>query len=234
VADLSSTWKRLLVTASAEIELRSFVSASDIEIGSSGTVRCPPQLAQIVDGEGAFSEVAGTQAKIAFGADKSALALVLRRRSILSPFDRGIHHSDDRPFIIALPLASLASGRGKITDWLEVRVLPTPPRSRYQTEISRFFMKSPELAGIRATSTPLTVTLTAARGPWPACLASVRSDTAETDKPASQRRQNRALWHSENLGRGTRPHPSGEAIGTDAFRGKENRRNFDAACGERG
>jgi hypothetical protein len=34
--------------------------------------------------------------------------------------------------------------------WLEVRVLPAPPRSRHQTEISRFFMKSPELAGIRA------------------------------------------------------------------------------------
>jgi hypothetical protein len=33
---------------------------------------------------------------------------------------------------------------------LEVRVLPAPPRSRHQTEISRFFVKSPELAEIRA------------------------------------------------------------------------------------
>jgi hypothetical protein len=37
-----------------------------------------------------------------------------------------------------------------ITAWLEVRVLSAPPRSRHQTEISRFFMKTPELAGIRA------------------------------------------------------------------------------------
>jgi hypothetical protein len=57
---------RLLVTPSAEIELRSFVSASDIEIGSSGTVRGPAQLAQIVGREGAFLQVAVAQAKIAF------------------------------------------------------------------------------------------------------------------------------------------------------------------------
>ena len=34
--------------------------------------------------------------------------------------------------------------------WLEVRVLPAPPRSLKQTEISPFGVKSPELAGIRA------------------------------------------------------------------------------------
>jgi hypothetical protein len=37
-----------------------------------------------------------------------------------------------------------------ITAWLEVRVLSAPLRSRHQTEIFRFFIKSPELAGIRA------------------------------------------------------------------------------------
>jgi hypothetical protein len=34
--------------------------------------------------------------------------------------------------------------------WLEVRVLPAPPRSLTQTEISRFSANSPELAAIRA------------------------------------------------------------------------------------
>ena len=34
--------------------------------------------------------------------------------------------------------------------WLEVRVLPAPPRSLTQTEISRFSANRPELAGIRA------------------------------------------------------------------------------------
>jgi hypothetical protein len=34
--------------------------------------------------------------------------------------------------------------------WLEVRVLPGPPRSLAQTEISRLVANSPELAGIRA------------------------------------------------------------------------------------
>jgi hypothetical protein len=33
--------------------------------------------------------------------------------------------------------------------WLEVRVLPAPPRSFVQTEISRLVANSPELAGIR-------------------------------------------------------------------------------------
>jgi hypothetical protein len=33
--------------------------------------------------------------------------------------------------------------------WLEVRVLPAPPRSPTQTEISRFIVNSPELAGFR-------------------------------------------------------------------------------------
>jgi hypothetical protein len=33
--------------------------------------------------------------------------------------------------------------------WLEVRVLPAPPRSLAQTEISRLVANSPELAGIR-------------------------------------------------------------------------------------
>ena len=33
--------------------------------------------------------------------------------------------------------------------WLEVRVLPAPPRSLKQTEISGFGVNSPELAGIR-------------------------------------------------------------------------------------
>ena len=37
-----------------------------------------------------------------------------------------------------------------ITVWLEVRVLPAPPRSLVQTEISRLVANSPELAGIRA------------------------------------------------------------------------------------
>jgi hypothetical protein len=37
-----------------------------------------------------------------------------------------------------------------MTDWLEVRVLPAPPRSLTQTEISRFSANSPELAGILA------------------------------------------------------------------------------------
>jgi hypothetical protein len=36
-----------------------------------------------------------------------------------------------------------------ITVWLEVRVLPAPPRSLVQTEISRLVPNSPELAGIR-------------------------------------------------------------------------------------
>jgi hypothetical protein len=37
----------------------------------------------------------------------------------------------------------------EITVWFEVRVLPAPPRSLTQTEISRFIANSPELAGIR-------------------------------------------------------------------------------------
>ena len=37
-----------------------------------------------------------------------------------------------------------------MTAWLEVRVLPSPPRSPAQTEISRFSANSPELAAIRA------------------------------------------------------------------------------------
>jgi hypothetical protein len=34
-----------------------------------------------------------------------------------------------------------------MTDWLEVRVLPTPPRSPAQTEISRFSAESPRIGG---------------------------------------------------------------------------------------
>ena len=37
-----------------------------------------------------------------------------------------------------------------ITAWLEVRVLPAPPRTPAQTEISQFSANSPELAAIRA------------------------------------------------------------------------------------
>jgi hypothetical protein len=37
-----------------------------------------------------------------------------------------------------------------MTDWLEVRVLSSPPRSLTQTEISRLIANNPELAGIRA------------------------------------------------------------------------------------
>jgi hypothetical protein len=36
------------------------------------------------------------------------------------------------------------------TDWLEVRVLPAPPRSPAQTGISRFSVNRPELAAICA------------------------------------------------------------------------------------
>jgi hypothetical protein len=48
--------------------------------------------------------------------------------------------------MVALCFAHLLT----ITAWLEVRVLPTPPRSPAQTEISRFSANSPELAAIRA------------------------------------------------------------------------------------
>jgi hypothetical protein len=37
-----------------------------------------------------------------------------------------------------------------MTDWLEVRVLPAPPRSPAQTGISRFSANRPELAAICA------------------------------------------------------------------------------------
>jgi hypothetical protein len=42
------------------------------------------------------------------------------------------------------------SVRQRLRGWHAVRVLSTPPRSPIQTEISRFFMKSPQLARIRA------------------------------------------------------------------------------------
>jgi hypothetical protein len=42
-----------------------------------------------------------------------------------------------------------------ITVWLEVRVLPAPPRSPTQTEISRFIVNSPELAGFRVCTSSL-------------------------------------------------------------------------------
>jgi hypothetical protein len=48
--------------------------------------------------------------------------------------------------MVALCFAHLLT----INAWLEVRVLPTPPRSLAQTEISRFSANSPELAAIRA------------------------------------------------------------------------------------
>ena len=38
--------------------------------------------------------------------------------------------------------------------WLEVRVLPTPPRSLMQKEICRFLASRPDFAGVRATSKP--------------------------------------------------------------------------------
>jgi hypothetical protein len=40
----------------------------------------------------------------------------------------------------------------EITVWFEVRVLPAPPRSLVQAEISRLVANSPELAGIRVRS----------------------------------------------------------------------------------
>ena len=39
--------------------------------------------------------------------------------------------------------------------WLEVRVLPAPPRSLAQTEISRFIANCPELAGFRVCASSL-------------------------------------------------------------------------------
>ena len=64
-----------------------------------------------------------------------------------------------------------------ITVWLEVRVLPAPPRSPTQTEISRFSANSPELAGILAGGAdrphlPVDATVLVALSllPWPASL----------------------------------------------------------------
>src|SRR5438128_564955 len=44
----------------------------------------------------------------------------------------------------------LRPGNGRLTAWLEVRVLPSPPRILVLTEISRFSPNSPEWAGCLA------------------------------------------------------------------------------------
>jgi hypothetical protein len=56
---------------------------------------------------------------------------------------------------LATSMATTCEIRGRkkrflMTDWLEVRVLSSPPRSLTQTEISRLIANNPELAGIRA------------------------------------------------------------------------------------
>jgi hypothetical protein len=56
---------------------------------------------------------------------------------------------------LATSMATTCKIRGRkkrflVTDWLEIRVLPAPPRSRAQKGISRFSANRPELAAIRA------------------------------------------------------------------------------------
>jgi hypothetical protein len=48
--------------------------------------------------------------------------------------------------------ASLVQARRAITVWLEVRVLPGPPRSPMRNAVSRSLTKSPQFAGIFAGS----------------------------------------------------------------------------------
>jgi hypothetical protein len=61
--------------------------------------------------------------------------------------------------------------------WLEVRVLPAPPRSLTQTEISRFSANSPELAGILArVLSPQSVDWISFQGPFRGlCLCRAKS-----------------------------------------------------------
>jgi hypothetical protein len=88
--------------------------------------------------------------------DDSAIICCRRRRSQLSNSGRPSAAqrriiSLARPSHVTSPLRRCSrTARYLIIVWLAVRVLPGPPRSPGQTEISRFFMKSPELAGIRA------------------------------------------------------------------------------------
>ena len=66
--------------------------------------------------------------------------------------------------------------------WLEVRVLPAPPRSLVQTEISRLVANSPELAGIRLRISLCRLSI-GFRGPFRRlclCLAKSRFPTVET------------------------------------------------------
>jgi len=69
-----------------------------------------------------------------------------------------------------------------ITAWLEVRVLPGPPRILTQTEISRFIAKCPDLAGIRARILSLRIVdwITGAVRRLCLCPAKSRFPTAET------------------------------------------------------
>src|SRR6516225_10486733 len=66
--------------------------------------------------------------------------------------------------------------------WLEVRVLPGPPRSPAQTEISRFSANSPELAAIRHAFCLCTLPIEL-RGPFRGlclCPGKLHFPTAET------------------------------------------------------
>jgi hypothetical protein len=60
------------------------------------------------------------------------------------------HSSLARGFSANAPELLNARSRRLIIVWLEVRVLPAPPRSPAQTGISRFSANRPELAAIRA------------------------------------------------------------------------------------
>ena len=62
---------------------------------------------------------------------------------------------------LAVPICGICGSRRKngitkprIIVWLEVRVLPAPPRSLAQTEISPFIANSAELAGFRVRFPP--------------------------------------------------------------------------------
>jgi hypothetical protein len=69
-----------------------------------------------------------------------------------------------------------------MTDWLEVRVLPAPPRSLTQTEISQFIANCPELAGFRVCASSLKRAFELL-GPFRGlclCPAKSRFPTAET------------------------------------------------------
>jgi Nitrogen regulatory protein P-II len=64
--------------------------------------------------------------------------------------------------------------------WLEVRVLPTPPRSLAQTEISRLVANSPELAGIRQHILSLRSVYWKSGAIWRLCLCLAKSRFPET------------------------------------------------------